>query len=115
MMNEVTTKSFEALLERKLGKYVLPFRLDIEETEERESNVVYISDKKSRMFAIIEQLEDGSYQDWYFNAMEERFKPLTWHFGDEYEDMTFRESWLDEEMSDRLPEPFRNYKPKPRN
>lgn len=114
-MNEEMTKSFEALLERNLGKYVLPFKVDIDETEERESNVVYISSKESRMFAIIEQLEDGSYQDWYFNANEEQFKPLTWNTGDDYYDMTFRESWIEEEMSDKLPEPFRSYVPKSRS
>ena len=114
-MNEEMTKSFEALLERNLGKYVLPFKVNMDETEERESNVVYISSKESRMFAIIEQLEDGSYQDWYFNANEEQFKPLTWNTGDNYYDMTFRESWNQEEMSDKLPEPFRSYIPKPRS
>ena len=101
--------------ERKLGKYKLPFKNFDEETEEREVNVVYVSGEGSRLWAIIIETEDGGYQDYYWNDNEERFKPLTYNYGDEYDDLTFRESWMEECVGDKLPKEFRNYIPKPLN
>lgn len=114
-MDSQIRKNLIALVNGETGNYVLPFKISIDGIKERNSNVVYVSSDDSRMLAIIEELEDGSYQDWYYNEMEKRFKPLTCNSGDDYYDLTFRESWMEEEMDDRLPEPFRNYVPKPIN
>ena len=90
----------------------MPFKVSPDETEEREVEVVYISGPKSRMWVIIIKNEDGSYQDYYWNDNEERFKPLTYNYGND-EDDTFGESWRVEEVGEIPPKEFRFYVPKP--
>lgn len=97
-----------------LGDYTLPF-VTTNGIKEKEVEVVYISGKKSRMWVIIIKTKDGGYQDFYYNDLHGAFKLLTYNCGDEYEDFTFRESWISEEVGDKLPIEFKDYKPKPFN
>lgn len=108
------------------GLYKLPFRSynpDLNGKVELEVNVVFVTDESARMQVIMVKFDDGSYQDFYYNGSEQKFKLLTEYLPDEgyFErndstmncPLTFAESWEEESVECELPNEFRNLWPKP--
>lgn len=103
----LTWRKIETL--EKPGFYHLPFYSDDHDVE-----VVYATpnDSDARMKVIIVKMDDGSYQDFYYNAEDEVFKPLTLSYDEEdldgEENTTFAESWKNEDVGVDCPEEFAN-------
>ena len=103
----LTWRKIETL--EKPGFYHLPFYSDDHDVE-----VVYATpnDSDARMKVIIVKMDDGSYQDFYYNAEDQVFKPLTLSYDeedlDDEENTTFAESWKNERAGVDCPEEFAN-------
>ena len=89
------------------GFYHLPFYSDDHDVE-----VVYATpnDSPARMKVIIVKMDDGSYQDFYYNGENEVFKPLTisYEAEDDFDEVlvTFAESWENEQVGIDCPKEY---------
>ena len=104
----LTWRKIETL--EKPGFYHLPFYSDDHDVE-----VVYATpnDSDARMKVIIVKMDDGSYQDFYYNAEDQVFKPLTISYdlsdlGGDQLNVKFGYNWENEWVGVDCPEEFAN-------
>ena len=91
----------------KPGFYHIPFYSDDHNVE-----VVYVTPNipEVRMKVIIVKMDDGSFQDFYYNDENEVFKPLTisYEAEDDFDEVlvSFGETWADEHVGIDCPKEY---------